>query len=318
MRRFLPLTLALAMLLTACASADDVPPAPVPTPAIVAKLPADPAGIPLVDVFVLEDNAVVTMDVESYVAGVLAGEMRADWPLEALKAQAILARTFVLKFLSEKTSMYTGADISTDITEAQAYNAAAVDDNIRRAAAETAGQVLLTSAGELPYTWFHAHSGGATALAREGLGYRDAEPAYTLVTDGMDSPDAPEEAAKWEATFTKAELIAACQKIGEKITKVGSVSIAQKGESGRAVTLTIGGAQVNAAELRMVLGSTVFRSTLLTDIQVNDASVTFAGRGYGHGVGMPQWGAYALAQDGMAGQDIALHYFDGLHLTTLW
>ena len=87
---------------------------------------------------------IIRMDAESYVAGVVAGEMPGDWPMEALKAQAILARTFVLKFLTEKTSRYSGADISTDIAEAQAYDADAINSRILTAVQETAGKVLMT------------------------------------------------------------------------------------------------------------------------------------------------------------------------------
>ena len=75
---------------------------------------------------------------------------------------------------------------------------------------------------------------------------------------------------------------------------------------------------VPAAELRLALGSTVMRSTLLTELSSDGAYVRMAGRGYGHGVGMPQWGAYALAEDGMAGEEIAVFYFDGVHVARLW
>ena len=76
--------------------------------------------------------------------------------------------------------------------------------------------------------------------------------------------------------------------------------------------------EVSAARLRIALGSTVMRSTLLTELSSDGEPIRMAGRGYGHGVGMPQWGAYALAQDGLRGEDIALHYYNGLHLVTLW
>ena len=78
-------------------------------------------GIPVLTVYDANAEALAEMDVETYVAGVVAGEMKNDWPLEALKAQAILARTFLLKFCQDKRSKYEGADISTDVAEAQAY-----------------------------------------------------------------------------------------------------------------------------------------------------------------------------------------------------
>ena len=82
------------------------------------------------------------MDIETYVMGVLAGEMKNDWPEEALKAQAILARTFVLKFIETKDSKYDGADISTDVSEAQAYSEADINDKVRAAVEETRGLVM--------------------------------------------------------------------------------------------------------------------------------------------------------------------------------
>lgn len=309
--------LLLCALMAACAAPEE-PPAATHQPGLPAGIVTNDEGVPTLEVYLTATETVSPMDIETYVMGVVAGEMKNDWPLEALKAQAILARTFVLRFVSEKESRYAGADISTDIAEAQAYNEDNVNDAIRRAVEETAGQVLVTSAGTLPYTWFHAHSGGTTALAREGLGWRDAEPAYTLVTDGLDSHDAPAEAKAWEADFSAETFIAACRQVGADPGSVASVGIGEKGASGRAVTLLVDGVKVPAAELRMALGSTVMRSTLLTEFTSDGASVHMTGRGYGHGVGMPQWGAYALAQDGMTGEDIALHYYQGLSLVRMW
>lgn len=132
------------------------------------RLEKNESGVPLLKVYDVKNEKLETLSVEDYLPAVLAGEMAGDWPLEALKAQAILARTFVLQFVSQKESMYDGADISTDIKEAQAYDAAGVNARIREAVKETRGEVL-NAGGELPYAWFHAHSGGLTARAKEGL-----------------------------------------------------------------------------------------------------------------------------------------------------
>lgn len=139
------------------------------------RLEKNESGVPMLKVYDVKNEKLETLSVEDYLPAVLAGEMAGDWPLEALKAQAILARTFVLQFVSQKESMYDGADISTDIKEAQAYDAAGVNARIREAVKETRGEVL-NAGGELPYAWFHAHSGGLTARAKEGLDYEKAEP----------------------------------------------------------------------------------------------------------------------------------------------
>lgn len=308
------------LLCCACAAQGDepAPPLAAPTPAIPENLSLDESGVPTLDVYVIAEGTVSPMDVESYVEGVVAGEMKNDWPLEALKAQAILARTFVLRFVSEKESAYDGADISTDISEAQAYNASAVNERVREAVTETAGEVLCTEGGALPYAWFHAHSGGVTALAREGLGWSKAEPAYTKSVEGLDSSAAPADAQRWEADFSASEFLAACRQTGVGPQKLRGLSIKAKGESGRVLSFLVDGETVDATRLRMALGSTVMRSTLLTVLDSDGKTVHMEGRGYGHGVGMPQWGAYALAEDGYTGEDIAVYYFEGLRVVRLW
>ena len=310
-----------ALLMTGCASRAEVsPPAPSPgaTAEIVIPLPVGEDGLPVLEVFVLAEETIRPMDIETYLCGVVAGEMRNDWPMEALRAQAILARTFVLKFVTEKDSRYEGADVSTDITEAQAYNEESINDRVLEAVRSTAGMVLVDENGELPYTWFHAHSGGRTALAVEGINWQGKEPGYTTVTEGLDSDAAPDDAKAWSATFSAKEFLAACRSAGAVIETAKEVIVKEKGDSGRAVTLSVDGIEVNAARLRLALGSTVMRSTLLTELSSDGKEVRMAGKGYGHGVGMPQWGAYALAQDGYPGEEIASYYYKGLTLVRLW
>ena len=290
------------------------------------KLKTGKNGELLLRVYVVEDQQVEERELENYVKGVLAGEMKNDWPLEALKAQAILARTFVLKFVQEKESQYQGADISTDIEEAQAYDASAVNERIQQAVEETRGLVL-SCEGELPYAWFHAHSGGMTEYARAGLGWEKDEPAYTQPSRGTEPEqlsDAKENqqlqaAAEWKADFTFAEWTAACQKQGVQVEPhAGSqLQISQRGESGRAVTLEIDGQSVNAADLRLALGSTKMRSTLLTSLKIENGKVHMAGKGYGHGVGMSQWGAYGMAQEGKSAVQIIKHYFQKVEIAQI-
>ena len=290
------------------------------------KLKTGKNGELLLRVYVVEDQQVEERELENYVKGVLAGEMKNDWPLEALKAQAILARTFVLKFVQEKESQYPGADISTDIEEAQAYDASAVNERIQQAVEETRGLVL-SCEGELPYAWFHAHSGGMTEYARAGLGWEKDEPAYTQPSRGTEPEqlsDAKENqqlqaAAEWKADFTFAEWTAACQKQGVQVEPhAGSqLQISQRGESGRAVTLEIDGQSVNAADLRLALGSTKMRSTLLTSLKIENGKVHMAGKGYGHGVGMSQWGAYGMAQEGKSAVQIIKHYFQKVEIAQI-
>ena len=330
-RMMLLMAISLLVLQSCAGSASAVPEAtPAPTAELAwpqGKLTKNEDGVPLLNVYVVEKEQVETMDVESYLQGVLAGEMKSDWPLEALKAQAILARTFVLKFVDEKESRYEGADISTDIEEAQAYDASAVNARIRQAVNDTRGLVL-SHGGELPYAWFHAHSGGVTELAKPGLSWDEDEPTYTQsvqsnepdnVSDPTDAQTL-KDAQEWEASFPYAEFKAACASQGVETTvKNGTeLIISERGESGRASVIDVAGHPVDAAELRIALSSTKMRSTLLTSLKAEDGSVHMAGKGYGHGVGMSQWGAYGMAQSGASAEEIVTHYFRDVTVEKLW
>ena len=314
------------LLLTGCRAKGDVEREKTPEkneqaavqPPLPEKLEKNAQGIPLLRVYQTDEEEIREMDIETYLLGVLAGEMKNDWPMEALKAQAILARTFVLKFCTEKESKYQGADISTDIEEAQAYDDTGVNERIEQAVRETKGMVLSWQ-GELPYAWFHAHSGGMTARAREGLDYEKDEPGFTKATPGRESLNAPEEAREWTAEFTEAEVAAAASRAGLKEAKsIQSIQVGERGESGRATTLLINGESISAPELRIALGSSKMRSTLLTSLKLEEGKVRMAGKGYGHGVGMPQWGAYGMAEEGKTAEEIVSYYFNGITLEKMW
>lgn len=274
-------------------------------------------GIPLLQVYVKADEEIREMELESYVMGVLAGEMRADWPMEALKAQAVLARTFVLKFLSEKESMYEGADISTDINEAQAYDAEAINSRIEKAVQETAGQVLVYN-GEFPYTWFHAHSGGMTDYPTLALDFAEDDPDYIVPVESPDSDKAPTTVKSWKVGFSESEVTAAAKEAGADIDALSSIAIGQVSDTGRAVTLLVNGQEISAPRFRIALDSTRLKSAMLTSVSYENGRVVFEGKGYGHGVGMSQWGAYGMAENGSTYKEIIDHYFRGLHLLTLW
>lgn len=263
---------------------------------------------PLLRVYDVKRDKISEMRLEKYLEGVLAGEMPGDWPLEALKAQAILARTFVCKFIDEKASIYENADISTDIKEAQAYSEADITDAIKSAVSETAGEVLSVK-GRLPYAWFFSHGGGTTALAREGLGFKGSEPEYTRVTDSMDADVGPEDVKSWTARFTASEVRDASESAGVDVGSVTRVEMGRRGPSGRLTALIINGHEVSAPEFRLAIGSSKMKSTLIDSLRLHDAALEISGRGYGHGVGMSQWGAFALARDGMKAEEIVKYYF---------
>ncbi|MBR3928857.1 MAG: SpoIID/LytB domain-containing protein [Clostridia bacterium] len=280
------------------------------------KLTLNDEGIPEITVYNIKEELSTRMDVESYVEGVLAGEIKNDWPEEAMKAQAILARTYVMRFLETRESKYPGADISTDITEAQAYSTSLINDRIKKAVSDTRGMVV-TYDGELANTWFHAHSGGVTELPQEGLEYKE-NPPYTQSVKSPDSERAPKNVREWSVSFSNTQMKKALGEMGISIEKVDTIQIGETGASGRAVNFTINGKTASAPSLRIALGSDKLKSTLITSVNVTDNGVEFEGRGYGHGVGLSQWGAYQMAENGESAEQIIGYYFKDVDIVKMW
>ena len=320
MRRIVALILALACaMLAGCmrngkeATADEG----AAKPRIPERLETDEDGMPLLKVYDVRTGDTETMGLERYVEGVVAGEMRSDWPEEALKAQAILARTYVLKFVQDKKSKYEGADISTDVAEAQAYDAGGVNDRVRRAVEETEGLVMSVD-GEYPYAWFHAHAGGMTELPSVALAYGGGDPAYLAPVESPDSDKAPTQTASWTAEFSLDEVAKACADAGADVGEVTDIRLGEKGVSGRAKELIVSGKAVSAPEFRINIGADALKSTLIDEVRLEDGMAVFSGRGFGHGVGMSQWGAYAMAEDGKSAEEIIRHYFRDVDIVELW
>lgn len=272
---------------------------------------------PELSVYMHETGKTEKMKLETYLEGVVGGEMRNDWDLNALAAQAIIARTFTLQAYEKGNMTSQGTNASTDIKEFQAYNADAVNDRIKKAVEMTRGKVAVYQ-GVPIMGWFHASAGGRTATAAEGLDYKYEEPPFIR---SVASPDelAPEDIRQWTAVYTNAEVIAALAEMEVSVNSVNKVRIGRKGNSGRAETIFINDdTEVSAPRLRLALGSTKLKSMLLDSLEMKDAKVTFRGRGYGHGVGLSQWGAQKLAQDGKSPEDIVKFYFKDIEIEKRW
>ena len=316
----LVLILVLAMSMTAGCSRLRGRPARKPAlPKIPDKINRRAGVEPRLTVYDIQTKTTKEMNLEDYVAGVVAGEMENYWPVEALAAQAILARTYVLEFIEDKGgSKYGNADISTDFEEAQAWNPGNINENIKKAVSMTRGKVA-TYQGKYIKAWFHSHAGGITATAREGLNFKEAEPPYVQVVKSPDTNVGPPGKRSWSATFTKSELASMIKsKIGQDTGSIDSVSIAARGPSGRATQIKIGNATVSAPDLRIALGSMKMRSTLLTSLRVEGDKVFMAGKGFGHGVGLSQWGANVMAKQGKSPEDIIRYYFKNVDVVKLW
>lgn len=274
---------------------------------------------PNLKVFIKDENRVQEMKMEEYIKSVVAGEIKNDWPPEAIKAQAIIARTFVLDFIDEKgQSKFGKAHISTDIEEAQAWNPQAVNDRIKKAVDETRGLVMVHQ-GKFVKGWFHSNAAGKTATPKEGLNYKKGDPPYIKSVESPDdSPKIPSDESNWVYKTSKAKIIEALGSMGKPVKDFSKVSIAEKGPSGRATVLAFDDTRVSAPDFRVALSSTELKSTMLDAVEMQGDQVVFKGRGYGHGVGMSQWGAYKMAEEGKKAEEILSHYFQGIEIVNMW
>lgn len=286
-------------------------------PEIPRKLKTDEKGVPILSVYDHTVDEMAELNIETYIMGVVAGEMKNDWPEEALKAQAILARTFVLKFCQDKDSRYEGADISTDVEEAQAYSRENINERVKKAVEDTRGWVMADD-GEYPYAWFHAHSGGMTEVPSVALDFQGEDPEYLKPVASSESEDAPDSVKHWTAEFSRDEVIQAANGAGLDIEKLESIEVGKKGASGRAATLRVNGQEVSGPTFRIQIGSNQLKSTLIESIEIKGDTVIFTGRGFGHGVGMSQWGAYAMAEQGKTADEIVEYYFPDVDIVKLW
>ena len=254
-------------------------------------------------------NAVNLVDLEEYVHGVVPREMPPGWPEEALKAQAVVSRTFA------RYQMEANAAREFDIsatTASQVYGgSAAGTDRTRRAVDATRGRIL-TFNGKPALTYFHANSGGMTEDARHV--WRVAIPYLQSVSDDY-SALAP--GAAWTSFLSFEQIRDAMNRNGIKTGQISDVETASQSPSGRAIKLKIthsaGTTVLGGNQFRTITDPAVIKSTLFKS-ERNPQGIRFEGRGSGHGVGLSQWGARMMAEGGSPYREILLHYYRGLEL----
>jgi stage II sporulation protein D len=249
-------------------------------------------------------TAVNHVDLEEYLYSVLGAEMSANWPLEALKAQAVAARTYALyKSATGGNSVYDVGDTTTW----QVYKGLESEaETTRTAVRETAGQVM-TYNGQVILAVFHAASGGHTENVEDI--WSNPLPYLRGVVDY--DQEAP--VFQWTKSFSRSQL-------SKRISGVGNViSLTPEGKTpqGRVVTMVVKGdrgtRRIKGSDFRTALG---LRSTLF-DVNPTSNGFEFQGRGYGHGLGLSQWGARGLATQGIKYHQILSHYYPNAILAQL-
>jgi len=272
----------------------------------------DDAGIVLVDgraysgdLFWRHRLLINNVALENYVLGVLRGELGLKQvPVEAAAAQAIAVRSYTLHYVKQHQKKF---DVD-DTTRFQVYAGlryAPDDDNLRQGVNDTAA-TYLEFGGEPLKAYYHSTCGGHTTDARTGLNRKEPWPTAGVVCDGCQAT----RYYRWTARIEAGRVLDAAG-ANEPLT---SVSILETGAGERAKTVEVNGQRMSASEFRMRLGAGRLRSTRIEEIRRVGAYVVFVGGGWGHGVGLCQFGAIGYAKQGWSARRIVAHYYPGAEL----
>jgi len=279
------------------------------------------------DLLIEEGLLINVLPLDEYLKGVLSQEVSESWPLEALKAQAVVSRTFAIKRMSGQMSgQKDGLYHVKDTLMHQKFEYSAHNENISRAVEATSGEILLFR-GEPIEAFFHSCSGGITESAggvfQQDLPYLKSVPdPYCRNNDQFD----------WKYEASAESIVKALESSLDEEDLSDSdrpdrllrdIRIPRRTGSGRVSEFVLsfdGGKKVivKGNRFRLALDSTKLKSLLIRRIEKrrgDDGLVfVFSGTGYGHGVGMSQWGAKTMADHGFRYDDILAFYYRGTKL----
>jgi len=263
--------------------------------------------IPAGNTFHLVEHA----PLETYLYGVLPYEMSYTWPPEALKAQAVAARTYTLKSLEKVQNNHF--DLYSDVRSQMYKGGGKQYDSVRKAVDETRGEVLSYN-GNLFYTYYHANCGGGTDDVRS---WNPGAASIKPLSGASCKYDSHSKSHSWQMNVSHDKILAYAKTVGLTGT-LKSIKIARKTDTGRATNLTLrtskGSKTVACGKFRLATG---IRSCKIGKISVRKKDVHFEGKGYGHGVGMCQDGANGMARAGKNYQQILKHYYPGAKIGAL-
>lgn len=261
------------------------------------------------------------VNLDEYLCNVVSAEMPANYEIEALKAQAIVARTYTIyKILNKK---HDTADICDDSTCCQAW--ISKDDRLARweesqresnwqkivsVVNDTKGKIITYDDKPID-AFFHSNSGGVTEVPVNVWGGTGYPYLQSVETSGEDTYTQYSS----EVVFTQEQLI---NKLKEKYSDISidfsnsdDIKIMEYTESTRVKTVKFGNHEISGVEARSLLG---LRSTNF-EISIDDDNIKFSVKGYGHGVGMSQTGADSMAKQGSSAEDIIKHFYTGVEVS---
>ena len=247
------------------------------------------------------------LSIDDYLKGVLPREVIVTWPDQALRVQAVASRTYLASHLGSHSKQ--GFDLCSEV-HCQVYGGMAKEHPKTNDAVESTRDQVLVYGGKPISAFFHSHCGGSTEqvqpvwgpankpyLPRKKCGYCKANPRYT-----------------WSLSLRGEEILSALRaKTAVKGAKLKTLRVKKKSMSGRTQTITVvtdaGTYDLSGNEFRIALHPEKIRSTLWTEFKRHGDGYQFQGKGWGHGVGMCQWGAKGQAEAGRDYRDILDFYY---------
>lgn len=252
------------------------------------------------------NGTVEQLSIEDYVVGVVAAEMPASFNIEALKSQSVLARTYGLKRINQTLKDDTSNQVYKDTNQLKKLWGSDFQtyyNKIKESVNSTKGEYLSYN-GTYAEVVYHSTSNGTTedALAVWGNDY-----PYLKSVDSRWDIDASSYLRETEKEFNVLSSI-----IGLDFNSDTNIQVLSRTTSNRIDKIQIDDKTFTGIELRALLG---LRSTDF-DIRIEDGKAVFVTRGYGHGVGMSQYGANGMAKEGYNYKEILSHYYPGTQIKT--
>jgi len=246
---------------------------------------------------------------EEYLVGLINCEISSQWPMEAVKAQAVIARSYALyqKEARKKLPYHLESTVLD-----QVYNGCDIEDGRAAAAVEATRNEVLIYDGKVVQAFFHSRCGGHTEASENvwalKLPYlRGVECRYC-----SGSPS-----SKWEVSLAQKKVETLLRAGGYQVRGIREIRPVNRYQSGRIADLEVlsesGSTVLPAVEFRKLAGYSVIRSTDFV-VRTADDGFVFTGKGYGHGVGLCQWGAKMQAEEGFSYREILSYYYPGVGL----
>jgi len=249
------------------------------------------------------------LPLEDYLVGLINCEISSQWPIEAVKAQAVVARTYAC--YQKRARATASYHLESSVLD-QVYDGCEIEDSrAARGVRETAGEIL-TYGGQPIQAFYHSSCGGRTEVAENVWGVRlpylkSVDCAYCATNPSI----------RWDYVISLKKLESLLKGAGIAVAGIREIREGRRNGSGRLMDIGFvsseGFTNLPAVTFRKVVGYTAIKSTNFS-AKITGDSVAFSGTGYGHGVGLCQWGAKQRASDGFSYREILAYYYPGAQL----